>query len=223
MYSCTAVKVSTRLFLAHVEGKRTTAGYTALLYAIENMRSLSSDLPLFTSDNWDAIKDAITALYSYTFQPPYHGRGRLPNPITIPFQDLKYAQVCKKREKGHVVDVIQRVVYGSLDEILSLFDADNQGVINTSYVERMNLTIRNSLARFIRRTMNESKTMKMHCRTLDFFQAWYNFVKPHDSLKIPIKGDRNRKWKKRTPAMAEGLTDHVWSLKELLSFKVSFQ
>jgi IS1 family transposase len=223
VYSCTAVKPSTRLFLAHVEGKRTTADYTALLYSIENMRSLNSRLPLFTSDNWDAIKDAITAMYSYSFKPPYHGRGRPPNSINIPFQDLKYAQVCKQREKGRVIDVIQRVVFGSMDEILSLLEADGQGVINTAYVERMNLTIRNCLARFIRRTMNESKTLKMHSRTLDFFQAWYNFVKPHDSLRIPIKGDGNRKWEKRTPAIAEGLTDHVWSLEELLLFKVPFQ
>jgi len=223
VYSCTAVKPSTRLFLAHVEGKRTTEDYTALLYTIENMRSLSTGLPLFTSDNWDAIKDAITATYSYRFQPSYQGRGRPPNPIIIPFEDLKYAQVCKQRENGRVVDVVQRVVYGSVDEILRLLEATDQEVINTSFVERMNLTIRNCLARFIRRTMNESKTLRMHCRTLDFFQAWYNFVKPHDSLKIPIQSDGNRKWKKRTPAMAEGLTDHVWSLKELLSFKVPFQ
>jgi IS1 family transposase len=223
VYSCTAVKPSTRLFLAHVEGKRTTADYKALLCAVENMRSLQSDLPLFTSDNWDAIKDAVTAMYSYSFLPSYQGRGRPPNSINIPFQNLKYAQVCKQREKGRVIDVIQRVVFGSMGDILSLLEADGQGVINTAYVERMNLTIRNCLARFIRRTMNESKTLKMHSRTLDFFQAWYNFVKPHDSLRIPIIGDGNRKWKKRTPAMAEGLTDHIWSLEELLSFKVPFQ
>ena len=90
-------------------------------------------------------------------------------------------------------------------------------------VERMNLTIRNYLARFIRKTMNESKTMKMHVRTLDFFQAWYNFVKPHDSLKIRIVPDGGRKWKQRTPALAEELTDHIWSLEELLTFKVPFQ
>lgn len=223
MYSCTAVKPSTRLFLAHVEGNRTTADYIKLLYTIERKRSMNSDLPLITSDNWDAIKDAITSVYSYIFQPPYKGRGRPPNPKMIPYRDLKYAQVCKQREKGRVVDVIQRVVFGSVDEILSLLGADDQGVINTSYVERINLTIRNCLARFIRRTMNESKTMKMHVRTLDFFQAWYNFVKPHDSLKIHTKDDGNRKWKKRTPAMAEGLTDHIWSLEELLSLKVPFQ
>ena len=66
-------------------------------------------------------------------------------------------------------------------------------------------------------------TMNMHVRTLNFFQAWYNFVKPHQSLRIPIKGNGQRRWKKRTPAMAEGLTDHIWSLEEMLTFKVPFQ
>ncbi|HHV24595.1 MAG TPA: hypothetical protein GXX65_08725 [Methanosarcina sp.] len=53
-------------------------------------------------------------------------------------------------------------------------------------VERINLTIRTSLARFIRKGIKFSKTMKMHQKTFDFFQAWYNFIKPHDSLKLNV-------------------------------------
>lgn len=223
VYTSTAIKTSTRLFLSHVEGERTTADYKALLYDIEEMRLYGSDLPVFTSDNWDAIENALVSVYGFIIQPPYQGRGRPPNPKMIPFKDLKYAQVCKKRQKGRVVDVVQRVVFGDADEILHLLGADEGGSINTSYVERLNLTIRNCLARFIRKSMNESKTMKMHVRTLDFFQAWYNFVKPHKSLRIPIKGDDRRKWLKRTPAMAEELTDHIWTLEELLAFKIPFQ
>ena len=96
--------------------------------------------------------------------------------------------------------------------------------LRASYVERINLTIRTSLARFIRKTMNFSKTMKMHTKALDLFQAWYNFIKPHDSLKLRIDSG-NRKWFQRTPAMAEGITDHIyiWSLKELLTFRVPVQ
>ena len=135
---------------------------------------------------------------------------------------MKYAQVCKKRQKRRVVEVVQRVVFGDPDEVLSLLGADSGGTINTAYIERMNLTFRNSLARFIRKTMNTSKKMKMHSRAIDFFQAWYNFVKPHKSLRILIN-DGKRKWKQRTPMMAEGLTDHVWTLDKLLTFKVPLQ
>jgi len=67
-----------------------------------------------------------------------------------------------------------------------MLEIEENGYIGTSYVERFNLTIRDSLARFIRKGMNFSKKMRMHTKALDLFQAWYNFVKPHDSLKIKI-------------------------------------
>jgi hypothetical protein len=70
--------------------------------------------------------------------------------------------------------------------------------------------------------MNSSKSLKRHSHALDFFQAWYNFVKPHKSLRLEVNRG-NKRWMQRTPAMAEGLTDHIWTLKELLSFRVPVQ
>jgi hypothetical protein len=70
--------------------------------------------------------------------------------------------------------------------------------------------------------MNFSKTLAMHQKSLDLFHAWYNFVKPHDSLKVKVNSE-NRKWLQRTPAMAEKITDHIWTLKELLTFRVPVQ
>ncbi len=222
VYISTAIKTDTRVFLSHVEGTRTTEDYTALFYDIEMKRSFHSPIPVFTSDNWDPIKEALVTVYGILEHPPYKGIGRKSYPVLILLSDLKYAQVCKKRKKGRVVEIVQRVVFGDPDEVLNLLGADLEGTINTAYVERMNLTFRNSLARFIRKTMNTSKRMKMHSRAIDFFQAWYNFVKPHKSLRILIN-DGKRKWKQRTPMMAEGLTDHVWTLEELLTFKVPVQ
>ena len=142
--------------------------------------------------------------------------------MLLPYPNLKYAQVCKRREKGRVVEVVQRIVFGDPKEVMGLLGADAGGKINTAYIERFNLTIRNSLARFIRRGMNSSKDLQMHSRAIDFFQAWYNFVKPHHSLRLEVNLGR-KKWMQRTPAMAEGITDHVWSLKELLKFRVPIQ
>ena len=121
-----------------------------------------------------------------------------------------------------VVEVLRRVVFGDPDEVMESLGVDSGGKINTAYIERLNLTIRNSLARFVRRGMNCSKDLKIHSHAIDFFQAWYNLVKPHQSLRIEINEGRKR-WTQRTPAMAEGLTDHVWSLKELLTFRVPIQ
>ncbi|WP_370574760.1 hypothetical protein [Methanomethylovorans sp.] len=64
--------------------------------------------------------------------------------------------------------------------------------------------------------------MKMHQRSFDLFQAGYSFVKAHDSLKVKVSSE-NRKWLQRTPAMAEKITDHIWTLKELLNFRIPIQ
>ena len=128
----------------------------------------------------------------------------------------------KKKVKNYVVETIQRIIFGDPKEIFEMLGANSVSYIGTSYTERINLTIRTSLARFIRKGMNFSKTMKMHQKAFDLFQAWYNLIKPHKSLRSEINSE-NRKWFQRTPAMAEGITDHIWNLKELLTFRVSVQ
>ena len=99
---------------------------------------------------------------------------------------------------------------------MQLHGADSGGKINTAYIERLNITIRNSLARFVRKSMNCSKILGRHTHAMDFFQAWYNFVKSHKSLRLRIDQGR-KKWMKRTPDMAEGLNDNIWTIKKLIS------
>ena len=221
-YSLTAIKPDTRLFISHYEGKRTAEDAYELFKDIERRRSIESPIPVFTSDNWEPFEEGLVQVYSFQETPLYSGRGRKPFPVLIPYLNLKYAKVCKRREKSRIVEIVEEVVFGEPDEVLRLLGADSGGRINTSYVERLNLSIRNSLARFIRRGMNCSKDLKIHTNAIDFFQAWYNLVKPHKSLKLELK-DKDRKWMLRTPAMAEGLTDHVWSLDELLRFRIPYQ
>ncbi len=136
-----------------------------------------------------------------------------------PVEGLKYIKVLKKKVKGYVVEAIQSIIFEDPEEIFEMLEANVDNYIGTSYVERINLIIRASLARFIRKGMNFSKTIKMHQKVFDFFQAWYNFIKPHDLLKLKTDSG-NRRWLKRTPAMAENLTGHIWSLRELLTFRV---
>lgn len=218
----TGMKASSRLFISHYEGSRATEDATELFKDIEKKRNPDSPIPLFISDDWDAFEEALLNVYGKVEQPPYAGVGRKPNPVLVPGDDLKYAQVCKKHVSGSVVGMVKRVVFGDLNEILTILGADSDGKISTSYIERFNLTIRNSLARFIRRTMNFSKKRKIHTKIVDFLQTWYNFVKPHKSLRVPVD-DGKRKWKQRTPVMAEGLTDHIWKLEELLMFRIPVQ
>lgn len=189
---------------------------------VERRRAIDSPIPVFTSDNWDPFEEGLVNVYGFLETPQYAGIGRKPYPILIPYPSLKYAKVCKKRRNGRVVEVIQDIVFGDPTEVMKLLGVDSGGSINTAYIERLNLTIRNSLARFVRKTMNCSKILKRHSNALDFFQAWYNFVKPHKSLRLEIN-QGNKRWMQRTPAMAEGLTDHVWTIRELLDFRIPIQ
>jgi IS1 family transposase len=216
------MEANTRLFISHHEGGRTTEDTTELFEDLERKRNHDSQIPLFISDDWDAFEEALLNIYGQVEQPPYTGVGRKPNPVLVPKEDLLYAQVCKKREHGSVVGMVKRIVFGDPQDILSILGADTGGKISTSYIERFNLTIRNSLARFIRKTMNFSKNRTKHTKIIDFLQAWYNFVKPHVSLRL-LKIEGNRKWEQRTPMMAKGLTDYIWKLGELLLFRVPVQ
>lgn len=208
--------------MSHYEGERTAEDAIELFSSVERRRSIDSPIPVFTSDNWDPFEEGLVNVYGFLETPPYKGIGRKPSPRLVPYPNLKYAQVCKKRENGRVVEVVQRIVFGDESEVMKLLAVGPGRTINTAYVERLNLTIRNSMARFIRKTMNYSKVWDRHSHALDFFQAWYNFVKPHKSLRIEVNQGKLR-WLQRTPAMAEGITDHVWSMKEMMKFRVPVQ
>ncbi|MHC1754429.1 MAG: hypothetical protein AB9861_03190 [Methanosarcina sp.] len=222
VYSLTAIKSDSRLLLFHHEGKRSTEDAIELFNGVEKMRSASSPIPVFTSDDWDAFEEGLINVYGKIELPQYKGIGRRPLPRLVPLDDLKYVKVLKKKVKNYVVETVQRIIFGDPKEIFEMLGANSESYIGTSYAERINLTIRTSLARFIRKGMNFSKTMKMHQKAFDLFQVWYNLIKPHKSLRLEINSG-NRKWFQRTPAMAEGITDHIWSLKELLTFRVPVQ
>ena len=134
---------------------------------------------------------------------------------------LRYAQVDKRRQGGRVVEVRRRIVFGQADDIAVIIQADGCGTeVNTAYVERNNLTMRQSVGRLVRKALSFSKNVHFLQRHIDLDDTIYNFVKPHRALRRRVRGGKpkGRKWQQRTPAMAAGLTDHVWSLEELLMF-----
>ena len=182
--------------------------------------------PLFQSDKLPAYTKALLAEYS-TPEPPVvkrrRGRPRK-SPRRIIDPELLYAQVEKRRESGRVVEVRRHIVFGSEGEIRQRILADGCGSqINTAYVERNNLTVRSSVSRLVRKSLSFSKEKEMLHWHTELDDAFYNFVKAHLGLRLRLparEGQRNR-WRRRSPAMAAGLTDHIWSPMELLMFKVS--
>jgi hypothetical protein len=176
--------------------------------------------PLFTSDKLPAYVEALIANYSTLESPPGNrGPGRpRKQPRRVLDPGLCYAQVDKRREQGRVVEVRRRIIFGTPEIITEILGRQQ---INTSYVERDNLTSRQSNGRLVRKTLSHSKKASYLQSHLDLEDAVFNFVRPHLSLRVALpQPSHGRKWHQRTPAMAAGLTDHIWTLEELLSYRV---
>jgi IS1 family transposase len=217
-----------KLVPAWVVGKRTLANAPKLVFRLKS--ATDGHIPFFTSDELPHYADALLEAYGTWYTPPRQGtRGRNPLPRKAPPPDLCYAVVVKERENGRVVNVTTRIVYGNEQQVIAALKASPVSTtINTYGVERNNLTIRQHSRRMGRKVNAFSKERDYleHQLTLAF--AYYHFVRPHRGLRqqlpepLPTKGPRAsyKKWRLVTPAMAAGLTDHVWNLDELLSFRV---
>jgi IS1 family transposase len=118
-YVLVAQEAKTKLVTSHHVGGRALEDAVELLTDMETRRDKSTELPIFTSDDWDAYKSLSIE------------RG------------------------GEVADVKKRVVFGDKEEVLKL----GGNSINTSYIERNNLTVRNGVSRLIRKTINFSKCL----------------------------------------------------------------
>jgi len=196
-----ALMVSTRLWLGGVVSSQRDKRLIGTLLAVDG---LVSDV----------------AAFHKAFRTPLptgkRGRRRL-----IPWQGIHIVQVVKRRTaKGLTLE--RRIVQGdALAVAACLKTSQGGGQINTAFIERLNATFRQSLACLGRR----SRSLARQTRTLQagmfLVGCLYNFCHPHASLRLPLWiSERRCHWVQRTPAMAAGLTDHGWSVLELLTFKV---
>ena len=164
--------------------------------------------PPTVSDGWGGIDNAMVEVYGVV--PEYQGIGRPPT-LKRPQPGWQYLQVVKQRENGRVVGVRLRVIFGDQDDVLTLLGK------STAYIERTHLTMRLFNGRLTRRTLAFSKELRMYRASAAWEDIVYNFVRPLETLRLEIFNDPKRRWRPRTPAMAAGLTDRVWTVKELLT------
>jgi hypothetical protein len=165
--------------------------------------------PPTISDGWGGIDEAMIDVYGII--PEYCGIGRPPTRKKAE-PGWQYLQMVKQRdENGRMKGIKLRVVFGKRSEVLALLGK------STAYIERSNLTSRLFNGRQTRKTLAFSKALQYYKASAIWEDCYYNLVRPHKSLRVLDQSSSSRKWKPRTPAMAAALTDHIWTVKELLT------
>jgi transposase-like protein/IS1 family transposase len=211
-----ALMVSTRLWLGGVVAS--SRDRTLITNLVEKVRASASALCagiLFCTDGLKAYITAIRLVFRESVPTGQVGRPRLQS-----WRRIFIAQTVKQYEQGRVIGVERRIIQGSQAEIDTMLErTQGRGVINTAFIERVNATFRQCLSSLARRT----RAIARHSERLEagmyLVGSVYNFCCEHKSLRIEglIGG---HKWLERTPAMAAGITQHRWTVRELLSFHV---
>jgi IS1 family transposase len=222
----TAIDPQSKLLLAIDVGERTLAMAQRVVHQVAQV--VAPDCaPLFLTDGFRAYLTALLTHYGQWVQPPRRqAQGPAPKPRWTPLPALLYAQVVKTVRRRRLVDVKHRVVFGTLEAVQQVLAACGWQ-INTAFVERLNLSLRQHVAAVGRRVNTLCKGEDGLQQQLTLYQVYYNFCLPHASLRQPLSppeptnGPGSAKtWRPQTPAMAAGLTDHVWTLREVLLYRV---
>lgn len=203
----------TKLIIHAVIGKRTEQQAKSFIWGLSG--KLSGPPPLFTSDELPYYKTVLAECYSTLIPVASTGRrGRPKKPIVQIDPQLQYATVHKTRDKGRIVKVQRRIVYGKEQDMNNILqNSPVSQATNTSFVNRDNLPLRQPSRRLTRETNGFSKVLCNLEAPVILVMAYYNFVRSHCSLKIKGKGELSS-------AMAAGLTDHQWSMNELLTYRI---
>lgn len=205
------MQVKTRLWLGGAvdkqRGKRLLQGVLSyaeragrggqILIAVDGFNIYLEVIPLIFAKRWDWL------------QPCWQG-----------WQNVLIVQLMKQR-RGQRGRVEQQIAAGTRQQVTALIrDSQGRGWINTAYIERLNATFRLRIATLVRCT----RVLVRQPQTLEVWMwlvgCTYNFCSYHDALKQPLIVSQNKRfWIRQTPAMAAALTDHRWSMAELLAFK----
>jgi IS1 family transposase len=222
----TAIDPVTKLLLAIDVGERTLAMAQGVVHQVVQ-RLAPACLPLFLTDGYKEYATALLTHFGQWVQPPRRqDKGPHPKPRWLPLPQLLYAQVVKTIRRRRLVQVRHRVVFGTLEAVQQVLAACGWQ-IQTAFVERLNLSMRQHVAAVGRRVSTLCKGEDGLRQQLALYQVYYNFCLPHASVRqpvplpVPTNGTGSVKlWQPQTPAMAAGLTDRVWTLREVLLFRV---
>ena len=216
----------TKLLLTIDIGDRTRAMAQSVVHQVVQVLA-PGGVPLCLTDGFKEYATALLTHFGQWVQPPRRqDQGPHPKPRWMPQPQLLYAQVVKTVRRRRLVRVRHRVVFGTLEAIEQVLAACGWQS-NTAFIERLNLTIRQHVAAVGRRVMTLCKGEEGVYQQRVLYHVYYNFCSPHASLRLPLPQSEpthdngsTKQWRPRTPAMAAGLTERVWTLREVLLFRV---
>jgi len=213
IWQAMALAVPSRLWLGgDLSPARDGALVTATLRRVA--ACAASTALLLCVDGFAAYVGAVRTVFRVAVHTGRPGRPPLVLPDTV-----LLAQVVKSHNGRRLVDVTRRVVFGTAEAVTDAIAATRGGTqINTSYIERLNATFRAALAPLTRRGRRLAHGAALLTSGMWLVGTTYNMCWPHARLRLRACG--RRKWLERTPAMAAGLTDHVWTMEELLRYRV---
>jgi IS1 family transposase len=207
-----AMMVSTRLWIAGVvQLSRDRRLADRLLAQVRRCAACLRPLLVLT-DGWSAYPGSIRRAFREKVKPTV-GRGRARLQV---WPALHIGTVIKRTQKKRVVEITRRMAHGLLWQAEHLLRSSRGGtVLNTAFIERLNATFRERLASLTRKSRHAAHRLCALETGMYLIGCSYNFCFPHHELsKVKHLGSPC------TPAMAAGLTDHVWSILELLSYRI---
>jgi hypothetical protein len=217
---------ASKLLLAIAVGPRMLAMAQGIVHQV--MQVLAPDcLPLFLTDGFKEYGTALLSHCGHWVLPErQRAQGPAPKPRWMPLPPWLYAQVVQSYRRRRLVGVKHRVVCATMERVKQGLSACGWQS-NTAFGERLHLDLRQRVAAVGRRVNTLGKGEDGMRQQLALFQSYHNFCLPHASLRVPLaepeptNGTGSAKpWRPCLLAMAAGFTDHVWSLREVLLFRV---
>lgn len=185
-----ALDVWSRFWPATIVGKRSCEN-TRKLFRKVSEHANPQQVPLIVTDGFEFYRSAAR----------------------LCFPKCLYAQVIKTRRKDRIIKVERRIVIGSETQFgKALEESEDSDTLNTSFIERLNLTIRQGTAFLTRRTTCFARFPEYLINQLDILRCHYNFLRPHGGLKFGVE--------KRTPAMQAGLAKGRLSFRDVFTFRL---
>jgi IS1 family transposase len=202
-------------------GPRTQHAAHSVIHSLQEL--LAPDcLPLFTSDGLNSYFYALTAHFGQWLQVGRRGRKVKQWQVS---PGLIYGQVKKSYRRRRLVGVSRVMRLGAPTDLKVVLQGLGLSVrLNTAFIERVNLTVRHGVSALARRTWATAKPAPHLLAHVEWWRAYYHFVRPHEGLRVALVQPRERggrlvaqRYRQRTPAMAAERTNRRWTASEVLS------